>query len=82
MTVTLITGSNNGLGHETARQLLDRGHTVYLGARNAGRGEAAAAALGGRFVWMSWSTTRASVRRATSPARSLCRSSTRTPSVS
>ena len=50
MTVTLITGANKGLGYETARQLIDRGHTVYLGARNAERGEAAALALGGTFV--------------------------------
>jgi NAD(P)-dependent dehydrogenase (short-subunit alcohol dehydrogenase family) len=50
MTVTLITGANKGLGYETARQLIERGHTTYLGARNAERGEAAASELGGRFV--------------------------------
>jgi NAD(P)-dependent dehydrogenase (short-subunit alcohol dehydrogenase family) len=50
MTVTLITGANKGLGYETARQLIERGHTVYLGARNAQRGELAASALGGQFV--------------------------------
>jgi NAD(P)-dependent dehydrogenase (short-subunit alcohol dehydrogenase family) len=50
MTVTLVTGANKGLGYETARQLIALGHTVYLGARDAGRGEAAAAELGGRFV--------------------------------
>jgi NAD(P)-dependent dehydrogenase (short-subunit alcohol dehydrogenase family) len=50
MTVTLITGANKGIGHETAKQLLELGHTVYIGARDAGRGEAAAAALGARFV--------------------------------
>ena len=50
MTVTLITGANKGLGYETARQLIERGHTTYLGARSAQRGEAAASALGGRFV--------------------------------
>ena len=50
MTVTLITGANKGLGYETARQLLERGHNVYLGARNADRGEAAASAVGGHFV--------------------------------
>ncbi len=33
MTVMLITGANKGLGYETARQLIERGHTVYLGAR-------------------------------------------------
>jgi NAD(P)-dependent dehydrogenase (short-subunit alcohol dehydrogenase family) len=50
MTVTLITGANKGLGYETGRQLIERGHTVYLGARDAQRGEAAASALGGQFV--------------------------------
>jgi NAD(P)-dependent dehydrogenase (short-subunit alcohol dehydrogenase family) len=47
MTVTLITGANKGLDHETARQLIERGHTVYLGARNVERGEAATSELGG-----------------------------------
>lgn len=50
MTVTLITGANKGLGRETARRLLEVGHTVYIGARSVGRGEAAASELGGRFV--------------------------------
>lgn len=50
MTVTLITGANKGLGYETARQLIERGHVTYLGARDVERGEAAASALGGRFV--------------------------------
>ena len=50
MTVTLITGANKGIGFETARQLLELGHTVYLGARDAERGEKAAAELGARFV--------------------------------
>jgi len=50
MTVTLITGANKGLGYETARQLIERGHTVYLGARNVERGETAASELGGQFV--------------------------------
>jgi NAD(P)-dependent dehydrogenase (short-subunit alcohol dehydrogenase family) len=50
MTVTLITGANKGLGYETARQLIERGHSVYLGARDAARGEIAATALGSRFV--------------------------------
>ena len=50
MTVTLITGANKGIGFETARQLLELGHTVYIGARDTERGEKAAAELGARFV--------------------------------
>ena len=50
MTVTLITGANKGLGYETARQLIERGHTVYFGARSVERGQTAASSLGGRYV--------------------------------
>src|SRR5690606_16835709 len=44
------TGANKGIGFETAKQLHALGHTVYLGARDVGRGERAAADLGTRFV--------------------------------
>jgi len=50
MTTTLITGSNKGLGYETARQLVAAGHTVYAGARDVERGRRAAERLGARFV--------------------------------
>ncbi len=50
MTTTLITGANKGLGYETARRLLEAGDTVWVAARDSGRGEQAARALGGRFV--------------------------------
>ena len=43
MTTTLITGANKGLGLETARRLIDAGHTVYAGMRDpADGGEARA----------------------------------------
>jgi NAD(P)-dependent dehydrogenase (short-subunit alcohol dehydrogenase family) len=50
MTITLVTGANKGLGYETARQLGRAGHTVYIGARDTERGQAAARELGARFV--------------------------------
>jgi NAD(P)-dependent dehydrogenase (short-subunit alcohol dehydrogenase family) len=43
--VALITGANKGLGFEMARQLGQAGVTVVLAARDADKGEAAAAAL-------------------------------------
>jgi NAD(P)-dependent dehydrogenase (short-subunit alcohol dehydrogenase family) len=50
MTVTLVTGANKGLGYEAARQLIELGHTVYVGARRADRGQSAATELGAHFV--------------------------------
>jgi NAD(P)-dependent dehydrogenase (short-subunit alcohol dehydrogenase family) len=50
MTTTLITGANKGLGREAARRLLAAGHDVWVAARDAERGQAAADALGARFV--------------------------------
>ncbi|NYE23470.1 SDR family oxidoreductase [Pigmentiphaga litoralis] len=45
-TVALVTGANKGIGKETVRVLAAQGWTVYLGSRDAGRGEAAKAELG------------------------------------
>ncbi len=50
MTITFITGANKGLGHETARRLVEQGHTVLIGARDAAAGAKAAEELGARFV--------------------------------
>lgn len=50
MTTTLITGGNKGIGYGTARRLVAAGHTVWIGARDTERGQAAADALGASFV--------------------------------
>ena len=50
MTTKFITGANKSLGYETARRLIEAGHTVLIGARDPERGQAAADALGARFV--------------------------------
>ena len=46
----LITGANKGLGYETARQLIERGYNVIIGARDEQRGREAADTLGAEFV--------------------------------
>jgi NAD(P)-dependent dehydrogenase (short-subunit alcohol dehydrogenase family) len=61
--ITFITGANKGLGYETARRLIELGQTVIIGARDAGRGQAAADRLGARFVPIDV-TDDASVKRA------------------
>jgi NAD(P)-dependent dehydrogenase (short-subunit alcohol dehydrogenase family) len=44
--VALVTGANSGIGFETARQLIDHGVTVWMGARDLGKGQRAARELG------------------------------------
>lgn len=45
MKTALVTGANKGIGREIARRLAVDGYTVWLGCRDAGRGEAAAGEL-------------------------------------
>src|SRR5262249_14322004 len=70
MSTILITGANKGLGYEASRRLIEAGHDVWMGARDAGRGRAAAEALGGRLVQLDV-TDEASVAAAASAIESL-----------
>ncbi|GAA4556548.1 SDR family oxidoreductase [Planotetraspora kaengkrachanensis] len=45
--IALVTGANKGIGKEIARQLASAGHTVYVGSRDAARGERAVEEIGG-----------------------------------
>ncbi|MFI7615338.1 SDR family oxidoreductase [Nonomuraea terrae] len=45
--IALVTGANKGLGKEMARQFAEAGLTVYVGSRDAARGQAAAEEIGG-----------------------------------
>jgi NAD(P)-dependent dehydrogenase (short-subunit alcohol dehydrogenase family) len=45
--IALVTGANKGIGKEIARQLAGAGLTVYVGSRDAARGERAIEEIGG-----------------------------------
>jgi NAD(P)-dependent dehydrogenase (short-subunit alcohol dehydrogenase family) len=68
MTTTLVTGATRGLGYETARRLVQEGHTVFLGARDLERGAQAAAGIGGTALQLDV-TDDASVRAAAASLR-------------
>jgi NAD(P)-dependent dehydrogenase (short-subunit alcohol dehydrogenase family) len=44
--IALVTGANQGVGFQVAKELVANGVTVYLGSRNLQRGEAAAKEIG------------------------------------
>lgn len=46
-TTALVTGANKGIGKQVARQLAQAGLTVYVGARDAARGQATVDEIGG-----------------------------------
>lgn len=45
--VALVSGGNTGVGYQIAKALADAGYVVYVGSRNAAKGEAAVAEIGG-----------------------------------
>jgi NAD(P)-dependent dehydrogenase (short-subunit alcohol dehydrogenase family) len=45
--IAVVTGANKGIGKETARQLAGAGLTVYVGSREAARGQRAVEEMGG-----------------------------------
>jgi NAD(P)-dependent dehydrogenase (short-subunit alcohol dehydrogenase family) len=55
MSIALVTGGNKGIGKATAARLIELGHTVYIGARDQERGEAAAKEIGAQ--WLSLDVT-------------------------
>jgi NAD(P)-dependent dehydrogenase (short-subunit alcohol dehydrogenase family) len=44
--VALVTGANQGIGFQIAKDLVSHGFTVLVGSRNPERGEAAAGEIG------------------------------------
>lgn len=44
--IALVTGANQGVGFQVAKELVANGVTVYLGSRNLKRGEAAVGEIG------------------------------------
>ena len=48
--IALITGANQGVGLQVAKELVANGVTVVVGSRNFERGEAAAAEIGSRAI--------------------------------
>jgi len=70
METALVTGANKGIGKEIARRLVAEGMTVYLGARDETRGQAAADEIGARFVRLDV-TDEESVQKAVAGLESL-----------
>jgi NAD(P)-dependent dehydrogenase (short-subunit alcohol dehydrogenase family) len=44
--IALVTGANQGVGFQVAKELAANGVTVFVGSRNVERGEAAATEIG------------------------------------
>ena len=72
--VALVTGANQGIGLQIAKELAGKGFTVLVGSRNQGRGEVAAKTIQGdaRAVQLDV-TDAASIQRAAARVRELGR---------
>ncbi len=44
--ICLVTGANQGVGFQVAKELVGNGAIVFVGSRNLARGKAAAAKIG------------------------------------
>lgn len=57
MSVVLVTGASRGIGRETARRLVELGHTVHLGVRDLASGRTVADEVGGVAVQLDVTDT-------------------------
>ena len=55
--IALVTGANQGVGLQVAKELVAAGVTVYVGSRNAERGEAAASEIGAGAIALQLDVT-------------------------
>lgn len=63
--IALVTGANQGMGKQVAKELVSDGVTVFVGSRDLGRGEKAAAEIGDGAVALQLDVTdAASITRA------------------
>src|ERR1700730_5865792 len=53
----LVTGANKGIGYEIVRQLLAKGHRVFLTARNSAAGQKAVDGLSGDVQFLQMDVT-------------------------
>src|SRR5271163_2626587 len=68
--VALVTGANQGIGLQIAKELVAHGLTVLVGSRNFERGEAAAKEIGAGAIALQLDVTnRASIAAATERIR-------------
>ena len=71
--IALVTGANQGVGFQVAKELVAKGLTVLVGSRNFERGEAAAKEIGPGAIAMQLDVTdRVSIADAAERIRTEC----------